>query len=92
MRSRPQLDSFRRASSVLIKFRRKGGFRSGISLGEAMSNVRLSGNDDYTFHHLNVDPRGRIILKMRVSLVFVLRSLTRGSHRPSAPSGPDTIP
>ena len=67
MRSRPHLDSFRRLSSTIIKFRRKGGFRSGISLGEAMANVRLSGNDDYTFHDLNVDPRGRIILKLRVS-------------------------
>jgi len=67
MRQRPTLDSFRRHSSTLIKFRRKGGFRSGVSLGEAMANVRLSGNDDYTFHNLNVDPRGRIILKIRWS-------------------------
>ena len=66
MRQRPTLDSFRRLSSTLVKFRRKGGFRSGISLGEAMANVRLSSNDDYTFHDLNVDPRGRIILKIRV--------------------------
>ncbi|GJE84924.1 hypothetical protein PsYK624_010000 [Phanerochaete sordida] len=66
-RARPALDSFRRGSSTLVKFRRKGGFRSGISLGEAMANVRLSGNDDYTFHDLNVDPRGRIILKIRWS-------------------------
>lgn len=64
---RPQLDSFRRLSTTLIKFRRKGGFRSGISLGEAMSSVRLSGNDSYTFHDLNVDSRGRIILKIRWS-------------------------
>ena len=61
------LDSFRRMSGVLIKFRRKGGFRSGVSLGEAMANVRLSGNDSYTFQELNVDSRGRIILKIRVS-------------------------
>lgn len=66
-RARPQLDSFRRPSSTLIKFKRKGGFRSGISLGEAMSNVRLSANDAYTYHDLNVDPRGRIILKIRWS-------------------------
>lgn len=65
--SRPRLDSFRRLSTTLVKFRRKGGFRSGISLGEAMANVRLSGNDSYTFHDLNVDPRGRVILKVKVS-------------------------
>ncbi|KAI0688543.1 hypothetical protein BC835DRAFT_303718 [Cytidiella melzeri] len=66
-RARPQLDSYRRLSSTVIKFRRKGGFRSGVTLGEAMSSVRLSGNDSYTFHDLNVDSRGRIILKIRWS-------------------------
>lgn len=59
--------SMRMSSTVAVKFRRKGGFRSGITLGEAMASVRLSGNDSYTFHDLNVDSRGRIILKIRVS-------------------------
>lgn len=64
--SRPRLDSsYRRLSSMLIKFKRKGGFRGGITLGEAMSNVRLSGNDSYSYHDLGVDHRGRIILKVR---------------------------
>lgn len=67
-RSRPRLDSYhRRYSSTIIKFKRKGGFRSGITLGEAMSNVRLSGNDSYSYHDLGVDHRGKIILKIRVS-------------------------
>lgn len=67
MRSRSHYgDSYRRMSNVLIKLRRKGGYRNGVSLGEAMANVRLSGNDDYTFQDLNVDSRGRIILKIRV--------------------------
>ncbi len=66
-RSRHPMDSHRRWSSTLIKFKRKGGLRSGISLGEAMSNVRLSGNDSYSFYDLNVDHRGRILLKIRVS-------------------------
>ncbi|KAL4241227.1 DUF6741 domain-containing protein [Abortiporus biennis] len=65
--SRPRLDSYRRYSTTLIKFKRKGGFRAGISLGEAMSNVRLSGNDAYTFHDLAIDHRGRMILKIRWS-------------------------
>ncbi|KAH9947307.1 hypothetical protein B0H21DRAFT_692369 [Amylocystis lapponica] len=64
---RPPLDSYRRLSSVVIKFKHKGGFRSGITLGEAMSNVRLSGNDSYTYHDLNADHRGKIILKLRWS-------------------------
>ena len=65
-RHRAHYDNYRAMSGALIKFRRKGGFRSGVSLGEAMSSVRLSGNDSYTFHDLNVDSRGRIILKIRV--------------------------
>ncbi|KAF7790096.1 hypothetical protein EIP86_001046 [Pleurotus ostreatoroseus] len=68
MRSRSHYgDSFRRMTNCIVKFRRKGGYRNGVSLGEAMANVRLSGNDDYTFHELNVDGRGRIILKVRWS-------------------------
>ena len=79
-RHRPALDSFRRMSNTLIKFRRKGGFRSGISLGEAMASVRLSSNDAYTFQDLNVDSRGRIILKIRVSMLsYVTDSSRRNS-------------
>ncbi|THH33631.1 hypothetical protein EUX98_g490 [Antrodiella citrinella] len=63
-RSRPA-DGYHRYSNTLIKFRRKGGFRSGITLGEAMANVRLSGNDSYTYNDLAVDHRGRMILKIR---------------------------
>ncbi|KAI0772655.1 hypothetical protein BC629DRAFT_732800 [Irpex lacteus] len=66
-RHRSHHDSYRAMSGSLIKFRRKGGFRSGISLGEAMASVRLSSNDSYSFHDLNVDSRGRIILKIRWS-------------------------
>ncbi|TCD66836.1 hypothetical protein EIP91_000914 [Steccherinum ochraceum] len=66
-RTRPSLDSYRRYSSTMIKFRRKGGFRSGVTLGEAMANVRLSGNDSYSFHDLGVDHRGRMILRIRWS-------------------------
>lgn len=61
------MDSRHRTGSTLLKFKRKGGFRTGITLGEAMSNVRLSGNDSYYFSDLNVDHRGRMILKIRVS-------------------------
>ncbi|KAI0080694.1 hypothetical protein K474DRAFT_156081 [Panus rudis PR-1116 ss-1] len=63
-RSRSRMDSFGRRYSTLIKFKRKGGFRSGITLGEAMSNVRLSGNDQYSYHDFRVD-RGRIYLKIK---------------------------
>ena len=52
---------------TVIKFKRKGGFRSGITLGEAMSDAHLSNNDYYSLYDLNADARGRIILKLRVS-------------------------
>ena len=66
-------DGYRRynGNGSLIKFRRKGGFRSGVSLGEAMANVRLSGNDSYTFADLAVDHRDRIMLRIRVSAPVV---------------------
>ncbi|KAJ3478123.1 hypothetical protein NLI96_g9984 [Meripilus lineatus] len=64
-RTRLPMDSRHRWSSSLIKFKRKGGMRSGITLGEAMSSVRLSGNDSYSFYDLNVDHRGRILLQIR---------------------------
>lgn len=54
------------ARSTVIKFKRKGGFRSGITLGEAMSDAHLSQNHEYSLYDLNADGRGRIILKVRV--------------------------
>ena len=65
---RPALGDYRRMSSSVIKFKRKGGFRSGITLGEAMADAHLSSNDQYSLYDLNADGRGRIILKIRVSL------------------------
>ena len=57
----------RALSGTVVKFKRKGGFRSGITLGEAMSDAHLSNNDYYSLYDLNADARGRIILKLRVS-------------------------
>lgn len=65
--------------STVIKFKRKGGFRSGITLGEAMSDAHLSQNHEYSLYDLNADGRGRIILKIRVgtpSLPRIRRSRT----------------
>ncbi|KAI0676970.1 hypothetical protein C8Q78DRAFT_960313 [Trametes maxima] len=62
---RPTLDGYRRMSSTVVKFKRKGGFRSGITLGEAMSDAHLSNNYDYSMYDLNADGRGRIILKIK---------------------------
>ena len=67
---RPAFGDYRRTSATVIKFKRKGGFRSGITLGEAMSDAHLSSNDEYSLYDLNADGRGRIILKVRVCLCF----------------------
>ena len=50
----------------IVKFKRQGSFRSGITLGEAQSNIMLSGQDSYTLEHLNVDHRGKIFVNVRV--------------------------
>ena len=60
----------RALSGTVVKFKRKGGFRSGITLGEAMSDAHLSSNNFYTLYDLNADGRGRIILKVRVRVLF----------------------
>jgi hypothetical protein len=55
-----------RPGSLSIKFKRKGAFVAGIGLDEAQSHVRLSNNDAYSIHDLHADPRGRILLKIKV--------------------------
>ena len=46
--------------------------RSGIDLGEAQGNVRLSGNDLYTFHDLHTDDRRRIHLVVQVGSICLI--------------------
>jgi len=61
----PPMDTLRRLSSKIIKFKRKGAYRSGLTIGDAQANARLSGNDSYTFRDFNADVKGRIALKIR---------------------------
>ncbi|KAF9057462.1 hypothetical protein BJ165DRAFT_1334743 [Panaeolus papilionaceus] len=61
----PALDAYRHPSSIQIKFKRKGGFSSGIGLDEAQSRTRLSGNDAYSYHDLHADSRKKIFLKVK---------------------------
>ena len=63
---RPHMDTFRRSSP--IKLKRKGAYRTGLTIGDAQANARLSGNDSYTFQDFNADMTGRIHLKIRVSV------------------------
>ncbi|TFK56019.1 hypothetical protein OE88DRAFT_697072 [Heliocybe sulcata] len=60
----PMGDAFRRGGTKIVKFKRKGAFRAGVSLGECLQNVRLSGNDSYTFYDLNVDARQKIYMRV----------------------------
>ncbi|KAF8076053.1 hypothetical protein FPV67DRAFT_1712033 [Lyophyllum atratum] len=59
------LDTYRRPSSVHIKFKRKGAFSAGINLGEAQDRVRLSGNESYRLHDFHADSRSRILLRVQ---------------------------
>jgi hypothetical protein len=61
----PAMDPFRRPSSIHVKFKRKGSFSTGITLGEAQSRVRLSSNDSYSIPDFHADHGGRILLKIR---------------------------
>ena len=68
----PSMDTFnRRLSSRIIKLKRKGAFRSGLTIGDAQANARLSGNDSYTFRDFNTNNRGRIALIIRVSVIYL---------------------
>ncbi|KAG8218338.1 hypothetical protein J3R82DRAFT_3954 [Butyriboletus roseoflavus] len=59
------IDPLRRGFGRVLKFKRKGAFRAGITVGEAQANVRLSGLDSYTFQDLGVDARGKIYVNLR---------------------------
>ncbi|KAK7015523.1 hypothetical protein VNI00_019104 [Paramarasmius palmivorus] len=61
----PPLDAYRRASSIQIKFKRRGSLLAGVSLAEAQSHVRLSSNDSYTSYDLHADRRNTILLKVK---------------------------
>ena len=62
------VDSLRRGFGRILKFKRKGAFRAGITIGEAQANVRLSDADSFTMQDLGVDLRGKIYVNLRVSL------------------------
>ena len=62
------VDPLRRGFGRVLKFKRKGAFRAGITIGEAQANVRLSDSDSFTMQDLGVDIRGKIYVNLRVSL------------------------
>lgn len=69
------VDPLRRGFGRVIKFKRKGGFRPGITIGEAQANVRLSGSDSYTLQDLGVDVRGKFYVNLRVRPPGTLRPM-----------------
>lgn len=52
----------------ILKFKRKGAFRAGITIGEAQANVRLSDVEAFTLQDLGVDLRGKVYVNLRVGL------------------------
>jgi len=60
--STPFLDSFRRL--MTLKFKPKGTHRSGVSLTEALDNVRISGDKTYSPRSLNADSRGNLYMRI----------------------------
>ncbi|TFK73017.1 hypothetical protein BDN72DRAFT_256885 [Pluteus cervinus] len=59
------VDPYYRPNGTHIKFKRKGAFTAGITLPEAQSRVRLSGNEAYSVYELHPDNRGSILLRVR---------------------------
>jgi hypothetical protein len=59
------MDPTRRGFGRVIKFKRKGAFTAGITIGEAQANVRLADSDTYTLQDLGVDARGKIYVNLR---------------------------
>jgi len=60
--STPFLDSFRRL--MTLKFKPKGTHRSGVSLTEALDNIRISGDKTYSPRSLNADSRGNLYMRI----------------------------
>jgi hypothetical protein len=58
-------DPLRRGFGRILKFKRKGAFRAGITIGEAQANVRLSDADMFTIQDLGVDLRSKIYVNLR---------------------------
>lgn len=72
------MDPTRRGFGRVIKFKRKGAFTAGITIGEAQANVRLADSDTYTLQDLGVDARGKIYVNLRVG--FLLICIFANSH------------
>jgi hypothetical protein len=64
--STPFLDSFRRL--MTLKFKPKGTHRSGVSLTEALDNIRISGDKTYSPRSLNADSRGNLYMRIVVRI------------------------
>jgi hypothetical protein len=60
--STPFLDSFRRLMN--LKFKPKGTHRSGVTLTEALDNIRISGDKTYSPRSLNADSRGNLYMRI----------------------------
>jgi len=54
---------------MTLKFKPKGTHRSGVSLTEALDNIRISGDKTYSSRSLNADSRGNLYMRIVVRIV-----------------------
>ena len=54
---------------MTLKFKPKGTHRSGVSLNEALDNIRISGDKTYSSRALNADSRGNLYMRIVVRIV-----------------------
>ena len=58
---------------MTLKFKPKGTHRSGVSLTEALDNIRISSDKTYSARSLNADSRGNLYMRIIVRTVSGLR-------------------
>lgn len=58
---------------MTLKFKPKGTHRSGVSLTEALDNVRISGDKTYSPRSLNADSRGNLYMRITVCTIDGVR-------------------
>ena len=66
-----------RPRTTIVKFRQKGALTSGLNLTTAAApGTKLSGGDYLKWHEINADVRGRIYLRVKVSLTVFRPTFT----------------
>ena len=54
---------------MTLKFKPEGTHRSGVSLTEALDNIHISGDKNYSQRTLNANSRGNLYMKIVVRTI-----------------------